>query len=158
MLRTGYRLVRRTRAKDAFTGEGSRLYGGRWTPKGLAAVYCSEHLSLCVLELRVNQDRFLAREGYRFFLIEFALELVEFVSLKDAPKGWARQRISSVKLTSAQRFGGAWLRENRSAVLCVPSAVLPEENNFILNPLHPEFSAIKISASVSIRLDSRLWK
>jgi RES domain-containing protein len=60
MLRTGYRLVRRTRAKDAFTGEGSRLYGGRWTPKGLAAVYCSEHLSLCVLELRVNQDRFLA--------------------------------------------------------------------------------------------------
>src|SRR5260370_9245847 len=105
MVVTGDRLGRGTRAKDAFTGEGSRLYGGRWTPKGLPAVYCSEHLSLCVLELRVNQDRFLAREGYRFFLIEFALELVEFVSLKDAPKGCGRKRISPFRLTPPQRSG-----------------------------------------------------
>ncbi|MBV9491101.1 MAG: RES family NAD+ phosphorylase, partial [Verrucomicrobia bacterium] len=53
-----YRLVRTDRAEGAFSGEGSRLFGGRWNPKGVGVVYCSEHLSLCVLGLRVNQDRF----------------------------------------------------------------------------------------------------
>jgi RES domain-containing protein len=149
--------VRGTRAKDAFSGEGSRLYGGRWTPKGLAAVYCSEHLSLCVLELRVNQDRFLAREGYRFFEFPIPQELIEVVSVDGAPKGWDQPRISSLRMTAAQRFGRAWLQQKRSAVLCVPSAVLPQENNFILNPLHPDSGLIKIGTPQPIRLDSRLW-
>lgn len=152
-----YRLVRHTRAKDAFTGEGSRLYGGRWTPKGLPAVYCSQHLSLCVLELRVNQDRFIAREGYRFFAITFPSGLVESLQLAEAPRGWNRPRLSSIRLSPAQRFGAAWLKEQRSAVLQVPSAVLPEESNFILNPLHPDFASIRINAPVPLRLDSRLW-
>lgn len=47
-----YRLVRTDRAEGAFNGEGSRLFGGRWNPKGVAGVYCSQHLSLCVLEFR----------------------------------------------------------------------------------------------------------
>jgi RES domain-containing protein len=158
MLVTAYRLVRRNRTKDAFTGEGSRLFGGRWTPKGLPAIYCSEHLSLCVLELRVNQDRFLAREGYRFFRVTLPQKIIEALALKDVPKGWDQPRISSVRLTAAQRFGQAWLNERRSAVLRVPSAVLPEEHNFILNPLHPDFHLIKIGAPQPIRLDSRLWK
>jgi RES domain-containing protein len=158
MLVTAYRLVRRTRAKDAFTGEGSRLFGGRWSPKGLPAVYCSQHLSLCILELRVNQDRFLAREGYRFFMITFHSTLLESFSLTGAPRGWDKPRISSVKLTAAQRFGQAWLVEKRSAVLRVPSAVLPQESNFILNPLHPDFASISINRPTPIRLDSRLWR
>ena len=158
MLGTAYRLVRRSRAKDAFSGEGSRLFGGRWTPKGFPAVYCSQHLSLCVLELRVNQDRFLAREGYRFFEITFSPELIESLSLTDAPRGWDKARIPSIRLTAAQRFGHAWLQEKRSAMLRVPSAVLLQESNFILNPLHPDFASIKISAAVPIRLDSRLCK
>jgi len=157
MLVTAYRLVRRTRAKGAFTGEGSRLFGGRWSPKGLPAVYCSQHLSLCILELRVNQDRFLAREGYRFLPIIFHSTLLESLSSTDAPRGWDKPRISSVKLTAAQRFGEAWLAEKRSAVLRAPSAVLPQESNFILNPLHPDFASIRISRPTPIRLDSRLW-
>lgn len=154
---TAYRLVRRARVKDAFTGEGSRLYGGRWTPKGLPAVYCSQHLSLCVLEFRVNQDRFVAREGYRFFTITFPPRLIESVSLTAAPRGWNRPRLSSIRLSPAQRLGGAWLKEQRSAVLQVPSAVLPEESNFIFNPLHPDFASIQIGPPVSMRLDARLW-
>jgi len=158
MLVTAYRLVRRTRAKDAFTGEGSRLFGGRWTPKGLPAVYCSQHLSLCVLELRVNQDRFLAQEGYRFFAITFHSTVLESLSSTDAPKGWDKPKTSSSRLTAAQRFGQLWLLEKRSAVLRVPSAVLSQESNFILNPLHPDFASIRISRASPIRLDSRLWR
>jgi RES domain-containing protein len=158
MLVTAYRLVRRVRAKDAFTGEGSRLFGGRWTPKGLPAVYCSQHLSLCVLELRVNQDRFLAHEGYRSFTLTFPAKIVESLALADVPRGWDKPRMAAIRHSATQRFGQAWVLEKRSAVLCVPSAVLPNENNFILNPLHPDFALIKISDAVPIRLDSRLWK
>jgi RES domain-containing protein len=155
---TGYRLVRRVRARDAFGGEGSRLFGGRWTPKGSPAVYCSQHLSLCVLELRVNQDQFLAREGYRYFTVTFPPALMESLSLKDAPRGWDRPRISSIRLTAAQRFGKKGLKKKRSAVLRVPSAVLPQEYNYILNPLHSDFASIKIGTAMPIRLDSRLWQ
>ena len=155
---TAYRLVRRIRAKDAFSGEGSRLFGGRWTPKGSPAVYCSQHLSLCVLELRVNQDQFLTRDGYRYFTVTFSPALMESLSLTDAPRGWDRPRISSIRLTAPQRFGEKWLKEKRSAVLRVPSAVLPQENNYILNPLHPDFASIKISVAMLIHLDSRLWQ
>jgi RES domain-containing protein len=158
MLVTAYRLVRRIRAKDAFSGEGSRLFGGRWTPKGSPAVYCSEHLSLCVLELRVNQDQFLAREGYRYFTVTFRPALMESLSLTDAPRGWDRPRITSIRLTAAQRFGEKWLKEKRSAVLQVPSAVLTQEKKYILNPLHPDFASIRISTATPIRLDSRLSK
>jgi RES domain-containing protein len=157
MLVTAYRLVRRTRAKDAFTGEGSRLFGGRWTPKGWPAVYCSQHLSLCVLELRVNQDRFLAQEGYRSFTLTFHSTIVESLLLADAPKGWDKPRPSS-RLSAAQRFGQLWLLEKRSAVLRVPSAVLLQEINYILNPLHPDFTSIRITRPAPLRLDSRLWR
>ena len=51
----GYRLVRERRAADAFSGEGARHFGGRWNPKNSPTVYGSEHLSLAVLEFRVNQ-------------------------------------------------------------------------------------------------------
>ena len=158
MLVTAYRLVRRTRAKDAFTGEGSRFFGGRWTPKGLPAVYCSQHLSLCVLELRVNQDRFLAQEGYRFFTVTFHSTVLESLSLADALRGWDKTKLSSIRLTVAQRFGQTWFSEKRSAVLRVPSAVLPQESNFILNPLHADFRSIRIGRPTPIRLDSRLWR
>jgi RES domain-containing protein len=158
MLVTAYRLVRRIRAKDAFSGEGSRLFGGRWTPKGLPAVYCSQHLSLCVLELRVNQDQFLAHEGYRYFTVTFPPALMESLSLTDTPRGWDWPRSSSIRRTAAQRFGEKWLKEKRSMVLRVPSAVLPQEDNYILNPLHPDFASIKISVARLIRLDSRLWQ
>ena len=158
MLVTAYSLVRRIRAKDAFSGEGSRLFGGRWTPKGSPAVYCSQHLSLCVLELQVNQDQFLTRDGYRYFTVTFPPALMESLSLTDLPRGWDRPRISSIRLTAPQRFGEKWLKEKRSAVLRVPNAVLPQENNYILNPLHPDFASIKISVAMLIHLDSRLWQ
>ena len=86
-----YRLVRTDRAEGAFSGEGSRLFGGRWNPKGVAVVYCSQHLSLCVLEFRVNQDRFRPQDGYVFFRVLIPEHLVESLPLGEASRHWDRR-------------------------------------------------------------------
>jgi RES domain-containing protein len=153
-----YRLVRTDRAEGAFSGEGSRLFGGRWNPKGVAVVYCSQHLSLCVLEFRVNQDRFRPQDGYVFFRVLIPEQLVERLPLEHAPRGWDRRGLPSERPTPAQRFGERWVQEARSAVLEVPSAVLPPERNYVLNPQHRDFGQLHVERAIPIRLDERLWR
>src|SRR5260370_28070610 len=80
----GYRLVRQTRASDAFNGEGARRFGGRWNPKNLPAVYGSEHLSLAVLEFRVNQGGYDPDDQYVYFRFEFDEALVESIETPPA--------------------------------------------------------------------------
>ena len=153
-----YRLVRTDRASGAFSGEGSRLFGGRWNPKGVAVVYCSQHLSLCVLEFRVNQDRFRPRDGYSFFRVIIPENLVEKLPLEKAPWGWDRRDLPSARPTPAQQFGERWVQEARSVVLEVPSAVLPQECNYVLNPHHRDFGQLHLERALPIRLDERLWR
>jgi len=99
----GYRLVRKARASDAFNGEGARRYGGRWNPKNIPAVYGSEHLSLAVLEFRVNQATYDPKDGYVYFLFEFDEALVEAVT--DPPEGWKERFSPDGSKTAAQAFG-----------------------------------------------------
>lgn len=151
----GYRLVRKARASDAFNGEGARRYGGRWNPKNIPAVYGSEHLSLAVLEFRVNQATYDPKDGYVYFLFEFDEALVEAVT--DPPEGWRERFSHDGSKTAAQAFGEDWFLENRSAVLSVPSAVLETERNFVLNTRHPDFPKIRIGPQLKLNLDPRLW-
>jgi RES domain-containing protein len=151
----GYRLVRKARVSDAFSGEGARLNGGRWNPENIPAVYGSEHLSLAVLEFRVNQAAYDPEDGYVYFPFEFDEVLVEVVN--DPPNGWKERFTSDGSKTLAQSFGERWALESRSAVLSVPSSVLEVERNFVLNPRHPNFPKIRISAPTEISLDPRLW-
>lgn len=142
-------------ANDAFSGEGARRYGGRWNPKGVPVVYCSEHLSLAVLEFRVNQARFDPNRGYVFFQAECEDELIE--TLDESPVGWRKRFNDDGSPTVAQAFGGKWSLEQRSPVLSVPSSVIEIERNFVLNPLHPDFARIRISTPKPVELDEWLW-
>ena len=151
----GYRLVRKARASDAFNGEGARRYGGRWNPKNIPAVYGSEHLSLAVLEFRVNQAIYDPRDGYVYFRFEFDEALVEVVT--HPPEDWRERFSPDGSKTVAQAFGEDWFLENRSAVLSVPSAVLDSERNFVLNTHHPDFPRIRIGPKLELNLDPRLW-
>jgi RES domain-containing protein len=151
-----YRLVQAgPYANNAFSGEGARRYGGRWNPKGVPAVYCSEHLSLAVLEFRVNQACFDPNRGYVFLKAEFEDEMRE--ALEELPVGWRKRFNDDGSPTVAQELGGKWSREQRSAILSVPSSVIEVERNFIFNPLHPDFLRIRISSPKPLELDERLW-
>lgn len=150
MLRA-WRIVRDAHAASAFDGEGARLYGGRWNPPGLAAVYVSEHASLAALEILVHTQPLIPAVRYSAFEIEFDEGLVEHVTWADLPEGWNE----SPPMVSMQ-VGGRWLREAGSAVLAVPSAVLPLERNFVLNPRHPDFGKIHIAKPQRFAFDPRL--
>ena len=149
---SGWRIVPETRAHDAFIGEGAKLYGGRWNSSGVAVVYSSQHKSLAALELLVHRD---PRRANRFtaFLFQFPESLVETVALRGLPEDWRQEPPPP----STQQIGAAWMRESRSAVLAVPSIIIPEELNYVLNPAHPDFRKITIGKPHDFAFDARLF-
>jgi RES domain-containing protein len=148
---TVWRLVTRRYARSAFSGEGARLYGGRWNPKGVRVVYTSESQSLALLEMLVQDEPLRARYVTIAARIPKALR-IEHVRVEDLPPGW-RSRASRERLAA---IGADWLRRAASAVLAVPSAVIPAETNYLLNPVHAEFRRIATGKAQELVTDLRL--
>jgi RES domain-containing protein len=148
-----WRITTGRRARTALSGEGARLYGGRWNPKGVALVYCAESRALAMLEMLVQDEPLRAR----YVVIPATL-----------PDGMAIERVDTAKLPSDWRtprrvehlrtIGAAWAASKRTMVLAVPSAVLPEETNYLLNPLHPEFKRLRIGKPRTLVTDVRLLR
>ncbi|PYS55522.1 MAG: hypothetical protein DMG13_03660 [Acidobacteria bacterium] len=147
----GWRIVPEGRAGDAFIGEGAKMYGGRWNSPGFAVVYGSQHKSLAALEHLVHLN---PRTGNRFkaFSFHFPDSLMNSIAPRDLPKDWRQEPPPP----STQRFGDAWVRQARSAVLAVPSIIIPEELNYVLNPAHADFQKITIAKSQDFVFDPRL--
>lgn len=143
----GWRLCRRRHAM--LDGEGARLIGGRWNPRGTAAVYLAESISLAALECLVHFDARSAPTDYVAVRVHFDAAWVE--SVDDPPKRWRDDPPST-----SQAFGSRWLGESRSAVLAVPSVVIPIETDYILNPAHPDFGGIEVDAPIDFSFDARL--
>ena len=149
---TAWRVVKRSHAASAFTGEGARLYGGRWNSPGVALVYTAESQSLAALEMVVHLDSSELLDYYVVFDVGIDEALVTEVKLPDLPRNW-RADPPPVRV---QEVGNAWARAGASAVLQVPSAVLPAERNFLLNPRHPDFPKLVIGKPSAFRFDRRL--
>lgn len=136
---------------SANSGAGAAIYGGRWNPAGLEAIYASATRSLAALEVLVHYSIV----PLDFVLTEISipddLAMLSF-DKPSLPLGWDDPGVS----TATQQIGAHWLIEQRYAVLSVPSSIVQEERNFVLNPKHPRFSEIHFSVSVPFRFDSRL--
>ena len=144
------RLARLAHAK--LDGEGARLAGGRWNSRGHAAVYASSRLSLAALELLVHTDVPLVPPDLVAFEIDVPDTLaIESVDVAELPRDW---RLPGHP--SCRAIGDTWLAEERTAVLRVPSAVVPEEWNYIINPTHPAAKAIQVVGRRKFAFDSRL--
>lgn len=150
-----WRLVPEPRKREAFTGEGSRLYGGRWNHRGSPVVYVSESLALAVLEQFVNvgfEGRYMQ---YIYMRIEVPDSIkMETIGVKSLPAGWNDLPV----LSATMDIGSNWIRKSESAILKVPSAIVPVEYNYMLNPQHHDFKKIKIGEPQSFRLDPRMCK
>ena len=151
---SGWRIVRRKRAAGAFSGEGARLYGGRWSSPGVRVVYVSDHQSTAVLEMLVHAFPAAVDEKYKAFHLEWPDELTERFRLDALPSGWRASPPSEVTM----RIGDTWVRERRSPVLALPSAVTPANTNYLLNPGHADFGRIKIAPPIDFELDPRLLR
>jgi RES domain-containing protein len=148
---TVWRLVTARFAETAFSGEGARLYGGRWNRKGVAMVYTAGSQSLAMLEMLVQDEPLRARYVMIPAIMPANLR-VERVVPAQLPANWrdaaARQDL--------QMLGSDWAKRRSSAVLAVPSAIIPAETNYLLNPLHPAFSRIRIGEPQEFVTDLRL--
>ncbi|MBI2928819.1 MAG: RES domain-containing protein [Verrucomicrobia bacterium] len=151
MTLTAYRLcLKRFAAARAFLGEGARRAGGRWNSPGVAVVYASESLSLASLEFLAHFDSVQDVPELVYFRLEFDERLV--ATLEQVPEDWRQVPPPA----STQAVGDAWAKRRRSAVLRVPSVIIPREYNFVLNPTHPDFGRIAIGPASGFTIDPRL--
>jgi RES domain-containing protein len=142
-------------AHAAFDGEGARRYGSRWTPRGLPAVFTSATLSLAALERFVNTDPDLQPMGLVAMGVDIEANIpIQTVAVDDLPPDWRTYPAPPGLAVVGER----WLRESKSAVLSVPSVLVPNERNFILNPEHRDFARLRIHASEPFAFDPRMWK
>jgi RES domain-containing protein len=146
-----FRIVREAYATTAFTGEGAALTGGRWNSPGARVVYTSASASLAALETLVHLNPAL-RFKYLLFQIEFDETLVEFIPPASLPDGWREEPPPP----ATKRLGDAWVKQARSAILALPSIIIPGESNFLLNTSHPDFKSITIGKPEIFSFDSRL--
>lgn len=121
-------------------------------------MYTSEHLSLAALEYFVNLDTDLAPDDLVAVSATIPRgieeERIEVRDLVRIAKDWR----TSPAPAALQDLGSDWIRRGETAVLSVPSAVVPEERNLLLNPAHEAFSSVRIGRPKPFGLDSRLWK
>jgi RES domain-containing protein len=138
-----------------FDGEGARLSGGRWNLRGTPVIYASESLSLAVLEYSVNVDPRFAPDRLVSIQAEFPDDLsTKTLDIEDLPPGWSAHPAPE----ELALLGTKWADSGATAVLVVPSALVPEERNFVLNPRHPDFRRIVVRATKSFKLDPRILK
>ena len=126
------------------TGEGERHYGGRWNTPGHPVVYAASDAALAVLEVRVHLDLppDLLPDDYLLLTIDLGDLTTEHVATIP---------------TDPAAFGDTWLREQRTALLLVPSLIVPESANVLLNPVHPHAARASIVARRRFAFDHRLW-
>ncbi len=149
---TGWRIIKRKHDAHAFEGEGARLYGGRWNSPGRAVVYAAESIALAALELLVHVRETSVLYAYSVHAVHFADRHVMTVKPRSLPATW-RHSPAPHALAS---IGDAWLRDGTSVVLRVPSAVIPMETNYLINPLHPDFSSLTTEGPLDFDFDPRL--
>lgn len=138
-----YRIVAPQWASTAFSGEGAKKFGGRWNSPGNSVVYLGGSRALAALEMLVHLTTPDSRK------IEFQIFEV-FI-----PTSLIQGRIA-IHSGHERAAGDAWLREGKFLSLQVPSILIPEEPNFLLNPSHPAFSKITIGPPKSFHFDQRL--
>ena len=149
---TAWRIVKKEFADDVFSGEGARLYAGRWHSAGHRLVYTAESISLATLELMVNTPRALLLRGFSIASCTFPHALVEELDPTKLPANWRDYPAPA----EVQKLGVEWLLNESSAVLSVPSAVTPEERNYLINPEHEDFRSVHCGIARPFDIDVRL--
>ena len=153
-----YRISKESDSAKAFSGQGAKDWGGRWNSRGVAVVYTAAHRSLSILEVLVHLKggagigRAVISAPFYVYAASFDESLLEELSIASLPEEWNSEPPSA----ASQSLGDAWVLAASSAILAVPSVIVPEERNYILNPSHPRFPGVRIGAPVVCSVDPRL--
>lgn len=148
-----WRLCHSRWRRAAFDGQGASRFGSRWNSKGIRVIYTSESLALAALEILVRAEPLDFRDPF----IAIAADIPAGVSravlrADDLPARWRAHPPPS----ASKALGDEWARSGKTAILVVPSTVVPTEHNYLLNPAHREFSRIRIGKPTPFAFDPRL--
>jgi RES domain-containing protein len=150
-----WRICKARFAVSAFTGEGARLYQGRWNPTGVRMVYTSSSLALASIEFFVHLDPSVAPTD----LVSTSATLppgkvtIKRLAVEDLPTDWR-----ALDNPALQAIGADWITSQSSVALEVPSIAVEDEWNVLLNPSHPDFSRIVIAIPKPFHFDHRMFK
>lgn len=149
----GYRIFERKHAATALSGEGARLYGGRWNSPGTSIVYASTSFALALLEMLVNARIVFAPPNTAYVSIDVPDDApVETLDAAGLPVDWFEYPAP----VDCQNIGDAWVLGGASLGLLVPSAVARIEYNLLVNPAHADFRRLRVSDIANAPVDARL--
>ena len=147
--------IAKTRSIRDLSGTGAKLHGGRWNRKDVPVVYASENRSLATLEFLVHVPLPLLPNNLSLACLDLPEDIVaEQISIADLPKNW-RDYPAPSELAD---LGSGWAIAMRSLLLRVPSVVVPDEFNILINPKHPDMNRVVISSVESYMFDKRLLR
>ncbi|MFZ1730024.1 MAG: RES domain-containing protein [Bacteroidota bacterium] len=137
---TAWLIVQPRHIQTAFDGQGASQYPGRWNERGIPIVYTAESLSLAALEMLVHLPGPSILQRYQAIPVSFDEALCRQLSPADLSPDWADDPAP----LSTRVLGSQWIADASSVVLAVPSAVVPIERIFLINPRHPDFPELTI--------------
>jgi RES domain-containing protein len=148
-----YRLTKLRHQNQIFSGLGGLYADGRWTLRGHPVIYTSASISLAVLEYTLNYRRhgWVPASVLGRAVIPDEVR-IEVVSPTDLPRNWS----AADSPPQLRAIGQRWLDAGAAAVLKVPSAVIVEEWNYVLNPQHPDFTKLILQKPKRFQVDRRL--
>jgi len=148
-----WRICRKPYATDALVGRGGLLTSGRWHTRGRPVVYTSQSLALAALEVLVHVDQGFVPSDLIQVEIAVPDDLdVQRIGVRELPKTW---RLYPA-LPALQKRGDEWLAAGSTPILQVPSSVIPEEFNFLLNPRHRDAKELRVVSTARFSFDPRL--
>lgn len=149
-----FRLCRKNYAND-LSGRGAEINGGRWNSKGVSALYTSSSRALCAIEIIVHIPAGIVPKDYDVVTIDIPDSAsVKTLHIQDLPANWNSNPISAL----TQRIGNKFLSGQKELVLKAPSAIIQDEWNYTLNPIHKDFQKVKVISTEPFAFDTRLFK
>ncbi|MCW3804331.1 RES family NAD+ phosphorylase [Plebeiibacterium marinum] len=149
-----FRIEREKYLEDSLNGIGVSITGGRWNNERTALVYTSDSRALASLEVAMHLDLSEDLPIDRFYVeieIPDDIQIAE-ISNEDLPEGWD----SKPPIEETSNIGDAFVKQRETAVLKVPSSIIPPEFNYLINPNHPDAYNIKVIRSYPFNFDPRL--
>lgn len=145
-----YRIVRS--AYSDLSGNGARLYGGRWNSEGRAVVYFASSRSLAVLEALAHLSPTNMPDDFCMMIVEAPDNASAALDIKTLPEHWQEYPEQNI----LKQIGNRFLADKQQLLLKVPSAIVKEEYNYLLNPLHPDAGKVKVKSKQPFSFDARL--
>ncbi len=149
---TVWRICKKDFIRHAFSGEGAAANGGRWNPPGTPMVYTAGAQSLAALEMLVHMADSNDLVEVDYVMVPVEVDETLIIDPPRLPRNWRMYPAPP----STMKLGDLWAAGKASAVLRVPSAVIPAESNYLLNPAHPDFGRLAIGKPRAFAFDAHL--